>query len=400
MAGGWATVDWSRFDLVGVNLYRSGTDQAAYARRVASLVRENDKPVVVTEFGCGAFAGAGQRGPGSFRIVNRFATPPGIRGDHPRDESTQARYLGELIELYAEAGVHGCFVFTFSMPDFPHREDPEVKALRALTTGDRELARERLAHVTRPLLNAALRTYLTDESDGRVYDQPAAFTAFIRGGGNIALYDAVSAALAGQYERLGVTSLVDLGCGDGRALIPALRAAKGTAPAVTLVEPSRALLDAALAGLPTGTIAHATDASTFAAALTTRFDLVQSTFALHALPPDERSAVLTAVRGHVSHLVLAEFDHPGEDADRLTFLADTYEQGLAEYDDTDRDLVAQGFLMPVLTGQLTPGARRSTWEQPATAWAEQVESCGYRNVVIESLCDYWSSPALLLTAEA
>jgi hypothetical protein len=101
----------------------------------------------------------------------------------------------------------------------------------------------------------------------------------------------------------------------------------------------------------------------------------------------------------VSHLVLAEFDHPGEDADRLTFLADTYEQGLAEYD-TDRDLVAQGFLMPVLTGQLTPGARRSTWEQPATAWAEQVRSCGYRNVVIEPLCDYWSSPAFLLTAEA
>jgi SAM-dependent methyltransferase len=278
------------------------------------------------------------------------------------------------------------------MPD-----DPEVGALRALTTGDRELARERLAHVTRPLLNAALRTHLADENGGRVYDQPAAFTAFIRGGGNIALYDAVSAALAGLYDRLGVTSLVDLGCGDGRALIPALREA-GTAPAVTLVEPSRALLDVALAELPTGTIAHATDASTFAAALTTRFDLVQSTFALHALPPDERTAVLTAVRGHVSHLVLAEFDQ-AEHADHLTFLADTYEQGLAEYD-TDRDLVAQGFLMPVLTGQLTPGARRSTWEQPATAWAEQVKSCGYRNVVIESLCDYWSSPAFLLTAEA
>lgn len=254
-------------------------------------------------------------------------------------------------------------------------------------------------------LNAALRTHLAAGSadgggDGRVYDQPAAFTAFIRGGGNIALYDAVSAALAERYERLGVTSLVDIGCGDGRALIPALRAA-ATTPAVTLVEPSRALLDAALADLPTGTIAHATDAATFTAALTTRFDLVESTFALHALPHEERSEVLTALRGHVSHLVLAEFDHPDhpDHPGHLTFLADTYEQGLAEYD-TDRDLVAQGFLMPVLTGQLTPGARRSTWEQPATAWAEQVEACGYRNVVVEPLCDYWSSPAFLLTAEA
>lgn len=277
----------------------------------------------------------------------------------------------------------------------------EVAALAALTRGDHDSARAALDHVDRPLLNAALRTHLADSADGkgdsRVYDQPAAFTAFIRGGGNVALYDAVSAALAELYGRLGITSLVDLGCGDGRALVPALRAA-ATAPAVTLVEPSRALLDAALADLPAGTIAHATDASTFAAALTARFDLVESTFALHALPHEERSQVLTALRGHVSHLVLAEFD-VADHADRLTFLADTYEQGLAEYD-TDRDLVAQGFLMPVLTGQLAPGARRSTWEQPATAWAEQVTACGFRNVVVEPLCGYWSSPAFLLTAEA
>lgn len=277
----------------------------------------------------------------------------------------------------------------------------EVAALEALTRGDHEAARAALEQVDRPLLNAALRTHLVDGQDGRVYDQPAAFTAFIRGGGNVGLYDAVGSALAGLYERLGVTSLVDIGCGDGRALIPALRAA-ATPPAVTLVEPSRALLDAALADLPTGTIAHATDAATFARAVntarTTRFDLVESTFALHALPHEERSEVLTALRGHVSHLVLAEFDVT-EHADHLTFLADTYEQGLAEYD-TDRDLVAQGFLMPVLTGQLTPGARRSTWEQPATAWAEQVEACGFRDVVVEPLCDYWSSPAFLLTAEA
>lgn len=126
VAGGWETVDWSRFDLVGINLYRTGTDHAAYARRVALLVRDNDKPVVITEFGCGAFTGADRRGPGSFRIVNWFAEEPRIRDDHPRDESTQARYLGELIELYAESGVHGCFVFTFTMPDFPHREDPAL----------------------------------------------------------------------------------------------------------------------------------------------------------------------------------------------------------------------------------------------------------------------------------
>lgn len=257
-------------------------------------------------------------------------------------------------------------------------------------------AEAHLGEPTRPLLNAALRTHLTAKSDGQVYDQPAAFTAFIRGGGNIGLYAATSRALATRYE--GVTSLLDIGCGDGRALIPALRNAN---PAVTLVEPSRALLGAATTTLTDAT-AHNTDARSFTSRLTDSYDLTQSTFAMHALPPDERSAVLRGLRGHTRKLVLAEFDvpdHPVGSEEHLTFLADTYEQGLAEYGE-DRDLVAQGFLMPVLTGQLAPGAHRSTWEQPATAWARQVTDCGYRNVIIEPLYDYWSSPAFLLTADS
>jgi SAM-dependent methyltransferase len=278
----------------------------------------------------------------------------------------------------------------------------EVAALRALTTGDTAAARAALAaRIDRPLLNTALTTYLSGTGDGRVYDRPTAFTAFIRGGGNIALYERLSAALAQRYRRLGVESLVDIGCGDGRALVPALAAA-GCSPALTLVEPSAALLAAArdaLAGYPV--TAHATDAAAFTADLTgRRFDLAESTFALHAIPPAERSAVLTALRGHAGHVVLAEFDHPAHPAggpEHLAFLADTYEHGLAEYDG-DRALVAQGFLMPVLTGQLAPDAPRSTWEQSAAAWVAQLEACGYRDVTVEPLCDYWSSPAFLLTA--
>lgn len=130
-AAGWEHVDWSLFDLVGVSLYRSRRNQAGYADRLRSLVRDHDKPVVITEFGCGAFTGADQRGAGSFWIVAWFAVPPRIRGDHPRDEAVQARYLGELIDLYDAEGVHGCFVFTFVMPDFPHHDDPRLDLDRA-----------------------------------------------------------------------------------------------------------------------------------------------------------------------------------------------------------------------------------------------------------------------------
>jgi hypothetical protein len=123
-AAAWEQVDWSRFDRVGVSLYRSGTDHAAYEQQVRALVHEHDKPVVITEFGCGAFVGADRLGPGSFQIVRWFTPRPRIRGNYPRDEGVQAAYLGELIDLYATTEVQGCFVFTFVMPGFTHHADP------------------------------------------------------------------------------------------------------------------------------------------------------------------------------------------------------------------------------------------------------------------------------------
>lgn len=120
----WESVDWSDMDVVGVNLYRMGDDSPAYEKRVRELVATAGKPVVITEFGCGAHVGGDRRGPGSFLIVNWFSDPPRVRDGHVRDESVQADYLGELIDLYGAAGVHGCFVFTFFMPDFPYAADP------------------------------------------------------------------------------------------------------------------------------------------------------------------------------------------------------------------------------------------------------------------------------------
>ena len=132
-AAGWEYegIDWSRFDAVGVSLYRSGTDDQAYADRVAALVRDHEQPVMITEFGCGAYAGGDRRGAGSFRIVRWFADRPEVRDDHPRDEAVQADYLGELIDLYAATGVAGCFVFTFSMADYPRSDDPRLDLDRA-----------------------------------------------------------------------------------------------------------------------------------------------------------------------------------------------------------------------------------------------------------------------------
>ena len=119
----WEIVDHTPFDFVGVNLYRTGTDVDAYRRTVRELVTSSDKPVVVTEFGCGAQLHGDRRGPGAFRTVHWFADPPTVKPGYVRDENVQAAYLEDLIDVYADEGVSGCFAFTFCMTDFPHRPD-------------------------------------------------------------------------------------------------------------------------------------------------------------------------------------------------------------------------------------------------------------------------------------
>jgi hypothetical protein len=143
---------------------------------------------------------------------------------------------------------------------------------------------------------------------------------------------------------------------------------------------------------------HTMPIQEFLATTTATFDLVESTFALHAIPPAERDAVLADLAGRTGNLAIAEFDVPSfahGGPEHLTFLAETYERGLAEY---PGDLVARGFLMPVLVGQLAPGAVRSTWEQPSSQWVAQVQRAGFTDVRVRPLYDYWSSPAFLLTA--
>ncbi|MEJ3651396.1 hypothetical protein WEH80_00110 [Actinomycetes bacterium KLBMP 9759] len=122
-AGLWEAVDWTPFDLVGVNLYRTSANQARYRDEVRALHRHG-KPVVITEFGCCAYPGAAAKGPTGDDVVDWNTAPPSIGGGHRRDERVQAEYLTELLDVFEAESVHGAFAFEFIEPSHPHFADP------------------------------------------------------------------------------------------------------------------------------------------------------------------------------------------------------------------------------------------------------------------------------------
>jgi hypothetical protein len=118
-------VDWSLFDIVGIDYYRHGETGEKY---VAGLdrFRVDNKPLVVMEVGSCTYEGAAARGAGGF-VVLEGKNPDGsgkfAGGVVPtRSEKEQADYVGEVLELLDTAGVDGTFIYVFSFPTYPTGE--------------------------------------------------------------------------------------------------------------------------------------------------------------------------------------------------------------------------------------------------------------------------------------
>lgn len=238
----------------------------------------------------------------------------------------------------------------------------------------------------------------------RVYDDGAAFAAFIRGGGNVGLYAAVSAALRALYGEYESLRLLDIGVGDGLALLPALT------PAVirlNLVEPSAALFAVTRAALDARGIAYQAHGVTLAEFMASaegqrgQWDVIQATWSLQSIPPDERLAALRWLRTHGKRAIIAEFDVPDFGAtlspERVRYFVARYERGLAEYDG-DSGLVAQGFLLPVFCGAFDRAAARTNWEGPAQGWSGDLRAAGFAQVIARTLYPYFWADAVLFDA--
>ncbi|GKT61674.1 abortive infection protein [Colletotrichum tofieldiae] len=119
-AGTWEAVDWTLFDLVGVDHYRQGENESEY---LAGLERYRcDKPLAVMEFGCCAYEGAAALGAGGFMLLegsNPDGTGNFAGGFVPRySETEQADYIDTLVRLLAGASVDAAFVYVFSFPTY------------------------------------------------------------------------------------------------------------------------------------------------------------------------------------------------------------------------------------------------------------------------------------------
>lgn len=104
-------VDWTLFDYVGADAYRSALNAQTFRSEVRALHRFG-LPVVVTEFGCCTFRGAAAYGARGWMIVDRDTWT--IAGDHHRDEAEQAAYFRDLMEVFEETGVDTVFWFTYA----------------------------------------------------------------------------------------------------------------------------------------------------------------------------------------------------------------------------------------------------------------------------------------------
>lgn len=132
----WEAVDWSLFDFVGVDHYRVQQIKDRYTEMLKPLFAYG-KPVVITEFGCRTYRGASSTPEGMggdivnhrtefmhhLPLLGRLVRPK-IKGEHVRDEGSQAHEVIDQISVLDNAGVYGAFISTFVTPLATFDDDP------------------------------------------------------------------------------------------------------------------------------------------------------------------------------------------------------------------------------------------------------------------------------------
>ncbi|MDX2682754.1 abortive phage infection protein [Streptomyces soliscabiei] len=115
-------VDWSLFDIVGIDYYSFFPRPADYVKELRRFQRWG-KPLAITEFGTCAYVGAPQTGGMGWDVVDYDKDPEEIKGHLVRSERTQADYVTALLRVFESMGLYAAMAFEFVTPDAPHRAD-------------------------------------------------------------------------------------------------------------------------------------------------------------------------------------------------------------------------------------------------------------------------------------
>jgi hypothetical protein len=115
-------VDWSLFDVVGIDYYSFFPRPADYVKELRRFLRWG-KPLAITEFGTCAYVGAPQTDGMGWDVVDYDKDPEEIKGHLVRSERTQADYVAALLGVFESMGLYAAMAFEFVTPDAPHRAD-------------------------------------------------------------------------------------------------------------------------------------------------------------------------------------------------------------------------------------------------------------------------------------
>jgi len=116
-------VDWTLFDIVGIDYYSFFPHRRDYVRELSQYLRWG-KPLAICEFGTCAYRGAPEQGGMAWDVVDYDKQPPELVRHLVRSERTQADYLIQLLDVFESMGLYAAMAFEFVTPDAPHRREP------------------------------------------------------------------------------------------------------------------------------------------------------------------------------------------------------------------------------------------------------------------------------------
>lgn len=169
-AGNWEDVDWTPFDRVSVNLYRTVSNSSCYSSLLEDL-KQWEMPTAITEYGCCTYRGASDRGPAGWLAFDSTSSEFGPKSGLERSEEEQAAYLEEAWAAQKRAGIVHSFWFTYSSYWCPHRptvpsRDLDLLSFGLVTTPDPELE-EILPFKKKVAFRVAARLWGKEHAGGR-----------------------------------------------------------------------------------------------------------------------------------------------------------------------------------------------------------------------------------------